>query len=80
MDERKIKRDLMMHGEDPSDYYVSPPSSNSATPIKTISDLKNEQPGSSYILQDIIDLESKIHNYIRNFNKKRSKDGHEEES
>ncbi len=38
VDERKIKRDLMMHGEDPSDYYVSPPSSNSATPIKTISD------------------------------------------
>lgn len=75
IDEGKVKKDLMKHVEDPSDFYVSPPSN---TPVKSINQFdsrKREDSNESvYMLQDIIDLQTKIHSYIKNFNKKRSSD------
>ena len=54
-DEKKVQRDLIMHVEDPSDFYVSPPST---TPIKIIEEGEQKQQRStpSYMLQDILDL------------------------
>lgn len=52
-----------MYSEDSSDFYMSPPSN---TPIKA-----NPEPSPAYILSEIVDLDSKINNYIANFNKMR---------
>lgn len=53
--EQKVRRDLMMHVEDPSDFYISPPSN---TPIKAVSspsDPRKEAEG-GFMLKDIMDL------------------------
>lgn len=54
---------------DPSDFYVSPPSS---TPIKQLQlSPATPEPASESpcVLQDMKDLESKVYCYIKNFSK-----------
>jgi len=68
VDPEKVKKDLIRHGQDPSDFYVSPPSDTSAKPAAN-----EEKKDSNYMLKDIIDLDQKINSYLTNFNKKKSR-------
>ena len=66
VDTEKVKKDLIMHGQDASDFYVSPPSHTAPRPPG------QTQTGSNYMLEDIIDLDQRINSYLVNSNKKKT--------
>lgn len=68
MDQINVKKDIIKYSEDQSDFYVSPPSNAQTKPIQNAVESDITQSG-NYVLKDLIDLDTKINNYIQNFNK-----------